>query len=762
MSFLSPLFLALLGLAALIVALHIRRRRTITVPSVQIWRRLQGSETQSVRRLVLPPPNLLMALQIAALVAIVAALAQPLLSSAARVDHLVVVIDGSARMHARPGGESVFERAREEVAELVATGTGAQRLSVVRMDIEPRVMSARQDGDARLLAEQVRAIEPGDGTPDWTAVGHAISRLVRPDEALRILVYSSQTMPETVQDRFAQATIDHPLAGTSIDDIAFTADLVEGAQGWQLEGEARMLGAPGAAMVTVRYSAAEGGAPLTLASRELAPSDPAPDGTVEATPYAIELDLPGPGLVEVAMTGADIGHARRTFFEILPQAPTLDVLYIGMGDQPFVQALQSVPGVRVFQAPALPVDIETFGLVVVDDVAVTRVPETHTLWIAGGRVESEDAPERISLMQPDTWQLAHPLMGRIAWVNLALAEAAVVTPPQEAEILLASGDRPLIAARTTPNGREVWLAFDPGASNWPAQPSLPVFAANLVDWLGLRPAPARLGQRCALGTPCRVDARLIGGTITRLQDGVGPREDQPEAEPAPTRPLASATLDTLPSGLYRLENGARAQTLVIAPGRMVEPASGDDTAAVRSEPGFLWSAWPWLAALALLILVVEGILAGRGTERFLHRSSLAASNPLSGKRRWLLGLRVMTIAMISLAILNAPLPWPSYASNVVMILSPEDQENRADDRPALARAAGRHDLERLEKVIEAEQGALVARLTDQKDAQAAVAARRVLDEGRRIAVEGHKPERQIDLDARFRPAPDRPRNLAAG
>lgn len=687
MSFLSPLFLSLLALSALIIALHMRRRRTVTVSSVQIFRRLRGSETRSLRRPVLPRPNLLMVLQLATLTAIVAALSQPLLSNMGRVDHLIVLIDGSDQMQLPVEGETPFERARQQTIDLLSSGAGAGRISILRVDARPSVVIARQDARDTALAESVAEIEPGGGWPDWLATTRYIDRLAHEGEAVRVIVHSSVPPPGLIANVLPGAIIEHRPADGSLSDVTFSATMIEQGDGWQVAGSAEFSGSAEAARMEVRFTPSGNNTPLVIAVQDIARTE-AEDETGGQRPvgFSIDIELPGTGIVELAARGDGLRHERKTWFEILGEDQHFDVLYIGTGDQPFVPALQSVPGVRVFQAVSLPVDIAQFGLVVIDDVAVSRVPETSTLWIAGGRVEGMEEPGSASLAQPDYWQSSHPLMRNIAWTNLALAETATIAAPDSADILLSSGNKPLIAAGTGPHGRHIWLAFDPAVSNWPAQPGLPVFASNLVDWLGARPEAGRIGQRCALGQECVVDARFVGGTITLVATELSADDSAPLSDRGRIIPIAGGVIEPDQAGLYRLEYGDRSQFLVVSTSQPVLSDTATAAVAVAPDPGFFVSAWPWLAAIALITLIVEGVVAGRGAERFLHRSALASSNPLSSRRRWLLGLRALTIFCVAFAIFNLPLPWPSMTSQVVMVFSPPSGSELGTGSPGFERA----------------------------------------------------------------------------
>src|SRR5258708_36214560 len=97
MSVIAPVWLSLAAFGILVLILHVRRRRTFEVPSIQLWR-LMDSGALSTRRMRLPAPNLLLLLQllIVALAALV--LARPVLGPGASFVHEIVVLDASGPM----------------------------------------------------------------------------------------------------------------------------------------------------------------------------------------------------------------------------------------------------------------------------------------------------------------------------------------------------------------------------------------------------------------------------------------------------------------------------------------------------------------------------------------------------------------------------------------------------------------------------------------------------------------------------------------
>src|SRR5262249_22724075 len=98
MSLITPAWLLLAAFGILVLILHIRRRRSFEVPSVQLWR-LIDSGTLSRHRIQLPSPNLLLLLLQILIVALTAlALPRPMFGPSTRFVHEIAVLDASGAM----------------------------------------------------------------------------------------------------------------------------------------------------------------------------------------------------------------------------------------------------------------------------------------------------------------------------------------------------------------------------------------------------------------------------------------------------------------------------------------------------------------------------------------------------------------------------------------------------------------------------------------------------------------------------------------
>lgn len=640
MSFLQPWLLALAALAIIVVLLHIQRRRSRTVPSLVVWRRVQASAGSRNWTPHWPRPSLLLLLQVLAVALAALALAQPILGGGAR-EHWIVVVDPAVR------GADAEARLSDAIAEVRAL---AQRhegevaaFTVVKADADPDVVVAAQPYTAAALETALGEIWPGEQQADWDASGRLveIAKTGRAEQP-RVVLVSDTTPDAGLAVRLAGTPIDTVAVGASQTGAELTAAVTEITGVLTARGSIRFGDRPEETVV-IGFTPDGAQSPLPW-SRYVVRSRT--DGS--DAPFEIAVELPGPGVVSI---GLDDVPAAGTFqYVVNPASGTADVLYVGPGGQRAVRALQAIPGVTVFRAETLPDDVSGFALVVLDRVAVDRAPETNTLWIGDARIGDSQLAAATSLV-PDQWSDEHALSAGVSWSAVGPVPAAGIAPAPGSEIILSAAVTPLVTAATGPFGRDVRIAFDPSATAWSEQSGFPRFVYNVVGWAGVLPASGRVARSCVVGTACVVDARLIGGTAVNGDDTIALD--------------ASGRFIPARAGIYALANGAGSTRVAVNPARP-SMAAGAVAAASPERAGSI-VVWPWIAAAALFVLLVEMMLAGRGPERYLTRLGLSGANPLASRRRAMLGLRSLTLALIVLALLNLPLSLPFGQDRVVVI-----------------------------------------------------------------------------------------------
>lgn len=652
MILLAPLGLIAMLAAAVVLLLHMRRRRTVGVPSLAIWRRIEVGQQKRSRALQRPPFSWPLLLQLLAVSALAFALGQPMLAGAGRIDHWIFVIDHSGAMRAHGAKGDLLAEAKADLAGRLASASGSERLSVVVVGEAVTPLVARQPADSPGLAAAIGSISPEDGRAAWDATGTVLRSVMLAGERTAVVTYSDRAimpadlLPDTIVESvaFAPATAANASLSASLEPDPTVPNR------WALSGTVLMRGGMSGTELVVGYASDGLGASLEWTRKSIGRPG---GGATEAVSRDVdaELDLPGPGVISVTLA-ADGNPADDRAWVVTQAGPKpIRVLYVGDGGQPLVSALKAVDGTEIYQAEGLPADVAAFDLVVVDNRHVSRVPETNVLWVGDAGVEGETLAAVPSVPPSAAW-VEHPVMAGIDWADITAPQVFGGASP--GQVLLSANGQPLITVEQGAAGRSVRLLFDLKHSNWPEQTSFPVFVANLMDWLGLE-AQGRVVPGCRVGEVCSLDARLAGGTITRLDT------------PGEPDPLRAARFTPTSVGLYQVARGARSMLLAVnAAAPAPDMALGSETGSVD----FPLALWPSLLGLLLVVLLVETVIAGLGSERFLHLSALTRASPLKARRRTVLTLRVVTLLLAGFAAFNLHLPLPRWRAEMVHVDGP--------------------------------------------------------------------------------------------
>lgn len=669
MIFTAPVWLWLGGLGLLVLAFHLRHRRTIEVPSIQLWRLLDGGigKRRSIRQ---PPLNHLLLLQLLAVVLAVLALARP--GFATRFAHEIVVVDGSGTMRTTDVVPSRFDAAFAQIADIASAATEAgARVSVIVAAARPQIVAARLT-DVTGLREQLGQQRAGDGVADWAAIARLATSVRRDGEATRLVLITDRAdRAGHLIEAMPGVTIESRLVGsTRLRNAGLRADLHPvGSNGetWRADGAVTFApGFSGTATVTALVEPAGGDGFLDWGSVDVRPSSSAAE-----TRFSLDLDLKAPSAVILRLADDDGPQDNSVQFVVRPKPRAIKVLMLGPASEPLARALRAAAEVDLLSADLLPADVAAFDLVIVNDIEVPSRPETNVLWLGSGHAAGIVASEQPAAV-PDLWQSDHPLSRSVDWDAVRPQRAYRFSGPPGSVRLLEAKGTPLVEAGTTMSGRDVRLAFDLGKANWAELPGFPIFVSNLLHWIAPDLGRTR-DAACEVGTPCSLDPRLLGADVALAA-----------SRDAGATLIMSRQVGLVPggfdspfvpdrAGLYRLSRNGLTRYLAV--NAMSEPVPG---VAARTPAPSRQTPWRWLLIACFAVLATEAWLAGRGPERFLRPAALATGNPLAWRRRAALGLRVTALVLIALALAGVPVASPSHHQNLVVVtgpaLMPEDEK----------------------------------------------------------------------------------------
>lgn len=547
MSFLTPIqaLVAAAILVPLVILLYFLklRRRTIQIPSTLLWesalRDLQANTPFQRLRV-----SLLLILQLAALLFLLAALSRPMWgSTGGSALQTIIMVDVSASMAARlhaaspdPTRLDVARRIAREIVQSVVGSTGTRSLfglgapsgscMIVDFASYPRILASMTSNRAALL-HAVDSLEVREEEATLArALGLIESAIENGDSAARtrivIITDSAAMRDEELSLRGQRPEVirvaDDDAEERNIGITTLSARWVEGS----IDSEIDLL-------VALTSTLAD---PQLVALRVEADGRPVESGTVSV-----------PGLSSPASQSAlpIVGQAARTFrfparegtmirvTQSVPDAFTLDdsaalrlrprdpgrLLLVAPEGEPdpfLLRALQVIAGENSVTTLSdsnfagmlgltpeeTRLRFEPFAATVFDRVSVSFVPPLGTLWIA-----SVPPVEGLALGPPEamspgslsrrvmSWDRAHPLTANLALDTLAVADDRRWTlPPRARSLVLGDGgsliallDSGLSTIPSPEDPRAILVSFPVEKSNWPLHASFVIFLKNAVDVL---------------------------------------------------------------------------------------------------------------------------------------------------------------------------------------------------------------------------------------------------------------------------------------
>lgn len=638
---------------------------------------------------------LLLQLLIIALTALALTAPLPAGGSAATL-HRIFVLDASGSMRASDVAPDRFSVAKHRLErELAATDfAGNTMVSILIAGPTPELVAARHH-DASALANRLELLRASDGTADWERVGQLLETISRTDDRIEILLLSDRAGADplpALQALMPNSIVENVPIGTSTFNAGFTDVTIESLDSeggrWRIEGSLAESGGVKADLpVGVHFRPSEESGFLEWGEQEINFDEHSSSSGFGS--FEFDLTLPAAGMLELRLPADSSPHDNLATFRLAKRPRSARVLHVGPENRPLLRALRALEQVEVFRADTLPADSSSYDLVIVDRTTLDRHPQTHSLWLGGAYAESDGIPVPLQDPTPSGWQQHHALSPSVDWGNLTVSRALALRRSPGAEVLLEASGSPLVQARTTEFGREVRVAFELDDSNWPERSAFPAFVANLLHW-AIPDLGATVSVGCRVGQPCDIDYRILRGGA-RLVTPSGDEFHLPSPFVAP--PSRSEAAWATP-GLDELFRPQQVGTYLVesAAGRQEVPVNGFFEDEVELEPA---EAGPSnteptdsplangvaraLLVAVLVLLAAEAWLAGRGSERFLTHSGLRRGNPLALRRRWMLALRLLAVALLVLAISDTPLFAPAREQNVVVVadMAPYPEETQA-------------------------------------------------------------------------------------
>jgi hypothetical protein len=634
-------------LLLLLYFLKLKRREQI-VSSTLLWKRavqdLQvNAPVQRLRR------NLLLLLQLLVLLAILLALAGPILSLiAGPARRYVILIDRSASMNATDVKPNRLQAAKEQAKIFVESlrskafyslRDDSDQTMVIAFDSRAKVL-CNFTSDKKQLNRAIEAVTPSDDVSSLAeviVVAQAFAQspgieadYMSAEEPARLILFSDGQIRDLDQIVVGPDELTFHCLGESPQNVAVIA--MQARRSYEIPEEVSVFA------TLANYGAEPVNCDVQLsinndvrAVRTVTVPPRASDessGAVRPGKLAVDFSLSYAegGVLEVrklkSSDETDCLTCDDAAWAILPAPKKLSVLLVTAGNKVLESALQACPLAKLeLQSPAqfdavdqndLSIE-QRYDMIVLDNHVPAKLPKCRYL-VFGRPPDGIDvsSPQELENQVIVDWRTKHPVLKYVDLTNLFAAKCYKMILPRDADVLAEFNETPALAL-VRRNGSVFLLAgFDVLQSNWPFEPSFVLFCYNAAGFLGMQLGGGQ-EMNLKVGEPIVVEG--LDGQIAAKIDG-------PDFSGMEIRSSVSGSLrfpGTDRAGTYRLSIGGQpdrffAVNLLDTEESNIEPVkeivlSGQP---VQAEERGLSRAnmplWPFLVGLALVLVCLEWII----------------------------------------------------------------------------------------------------------------------------------------------------------
>jgi len=654
---LTALYAAAVSVPLLLLLYFLKlKRREQVVSSTLLWKRavqdLQvNAPFQKLRR------NILLLLQLLMLLAILLAIAGPILSLlASEADRYVLLIDRSASMNATDVEPSRLEAAKEQAKTFVESLRAgsffsltdeSDRTMVIAFDSHAKVM-CNFTADKQQLIGAIEAITPGDDISSLAepivvarafaqSPGVEANNLSAKDPA-QLILFSDGQIRDLDQIVVGSDELVFHCIGQSPENVAITA--MQARRSYENPEEVDIF----ATVANYSDMAVTRDVQLSINNNVRAvrsvtiPAKRNKGGTPDA-------NLPGRVAVDFSLSYAEAGvlEVRQlpgsggsgspqdylscddAAWAVLSPPRKLSVLLVTNGNTVLKSALQacSLAGLEL-QTPAQfdAMDHAALGIeqpydfIVLDNHTPATLPKCRYL-VFGRPPDGIDVstPREIENQVLVDWRTKHPVLKHVNLTNLFAAKCYEMALPRDADVLAEFNETPALAI-VRRNGSVFLLAgFDVLQSNWPFEPGFVLFCYNVAGFLGTQ-VGRNQESNLRVGEPIVVDV-LDAETVAKI-DGPGISGEQVASTAAGSIRFPgtgrvgpySLSIRDQPVRLFAV-NLLDPQESDVEPRRQIvlagEPVQAEEHALTRSNLPL----WPFLVGLALILVCLEWIVYTR-------------------------------------------------------------------------------------------------------------------------------------------------------
>ncbi|TMF32748.1 MAG: VWA domain-containing protein [Chloroflexi bacterium] len=607
MTFLAPAAAALAITLPVIVALYFLRirRPTRVVPWLDLW-----PDQIRDRQANVPWQRLrfswLLLLQLLVAGVLVAAAVQPALSaSASLAAHTVVLLDASASMQAKDVQPSRLDWAKREIGAMIDQLGPQDRMTLIAMQSTARVV-ASGSGDHDAMHRALNGIGPSNGPADLSGALSLAAGSVRAGEDSRAYLFSDGIV-EPLRASFANGLpfpIEYHRVGVSGENIGLTSLTV------RTSAQSR------AAYLRV-HNFGQQARTFTLEWRSDA-------GLIDvrsvslAAGQAQDLALPVPDAANTVTARID---AKDNFglddsVTAIARAPrAFRVLLVTPGNVFLEQALRLRTDFQLdVIAPAAYRAATSYAMTVFDRFSPPALPEAPFIMVDPPAGSALAGGAAVGIGRVRASDAGDPLLTNVPLQDVHVARSQDLRASSFGRALITSVQTPLVLVRDEPY-RQVLVGFDIHDSDLPLRIGFPVLMQNLSEWMLPPSVPSRSFHP---DEPVTIVPETGATTVTVVRPDGSRRQlaTGSIATFADTGLLGVYTVEQTVSGrtdrswfAVNLFSDATSQLTPVD--RLALPPARVFPTAQTAHPGLI-QVWPWIALLALMLVLAEWLAFHRG------------------------------------------------------------------------------------------------------------------------------------------------------
>jgi len=468
MTLYSPLALiALITVPAIIILYMLKQKHEdYTVSSLYLWQQVlkdieANAPWQKLRR------NILMILQIIAMILLSLALAKPYLRNAgANADNVVIVIDTSLSMQAEDVSPSRFESAKKQALSYVTNLRPGTYITLINMGTSA-VIEENLSQDKDSITEKIKNMRVTNGAAATDDAAGLIQSIVNQYPGTEVVVFGDEKLNisdidirfvnfSKGSDNYAVVLLSHSVSQNGITALSRIANYSDRS-------------------VTLPVSLYADGKVFDAKNIDISPNNVA---------NVYWSGLPADTmLLECRIETEDSLDADNRGWDIINHEKTSKVMLVSEKNVFLEKIMGLMSGIELYKTEFGEVDtLEGYDLYIFDGYLPKKLPKDGNIMIFNP-TENDIFEVGAEIELPGIQKSDHTLFKYITDFSFAIAKSKKMTVPQWAEVVLNSNEGPLIFCGTKEKQRIVVFGFDIHNTDIPLRPAFPIMMTNALEWL---------------------------------------------------------------------------------------------------------------------------------------------------------------------------------------------------------------------------------------------------------------------------------------